>query len=173
VEQVSRLQMPLARARQLVENLERRQQEHAAAVAAGDQAAAARLVETFSAGTEAPPVADVIAPETLAGELRTARLARARLVAADRAARDLLQRRTHGVARCAHGVLVAEAVELAEQVIGQAAELARRRADLAAAMPSPISRALYGVVNAALADPEIDWRPRYDLLQREGTDLSM
>jgi hypothetical protein len=42
---VDRLQVPLARARQLVEELERRQQEHATAVTAGESAAAAKLIE--------------------------------------------------------------------------------------------------------------------------------
>jgi hypothetical protein len=82
-------------------------------------------------------------------------------------------------------VLIAEAVELADRIIGQAEQLARQRTDLDALnrllvaenrrlhappvpLPAPISRALYPSVNAALAEPETDWLARYDQLQREG-----
>ena len=183
---VIRLEAPLARARQLVEDLEGRQREAAAAAAAGDESAREALIQALAAGTETPPAPAEVAPvEGLPHELRIARLALDRLVDEDRAARDLLERRTHGVARCAHQVLIAEAGELARQIIAEADQLARQRADLDAlamlltaenrrlnrppvALPAAISRALYD--SAAPAQAETDWRAVYDQLQAEGAD---
>jgi hypothetical protein len=125
------------------------------------------------------------ATEPVEGQLRTARRALAQLDGEDRAARDLLARRTHGTARCAHAVLIAEGVELADQIIDQVQQLAEARADLAALdrllvgenrrlnaspppLPAVITRALYGGINAALAEASTDWRRRYNRLQREG-----
>jgi hypothetical protein len=105
-----------------------------------------------------------------------------------KAAADLLERRGHGVSRCAVDVLIGEAVDLADGIIAATADLARQRADLdalsqlltvegrrlnasAAPLPAVISRALYP------ADPVLtradrgivatDWRVRYAAL-REG-----
>jgi hypothetical protein len=182
--EVDRLAAPLARGRQLVEDLERRQQE---AVAADDDTAAARLIDALAAGTEAPPVVsgEPAIPEPPAAALRTARLALDRLEAEDRAARDLLERRTHGVGRCALRCLVHEAVELADRIIDQADQLARQRDDLyalsrlliaenrrlngtPAALPAPVNRALYSLVKSAFVEGATDWRAVYDRLQREG-----
>jgi hypothetical protein len=190
--EVDRLAAPLARARQLVDNLERRQQEHAAAVVGADQAGAAALIEALAAGTAAaPPAPADAAPngangaEALPRELRIARLACDQLEAEDRAARDLLERRTHGVARCAVAVLLDRAARIAEGIVETADELARQRADLDALMrlvtaegrrlhrvppapPGVISRALYPadrhLTGTARPLAATDWQSAYQAL---------
>jgi hypothetical protein len=79
-------------------------------------------------------------------------------------------------------VLVADAVELARQIIEEADQLAHQRADLdqlavlltnenrrlnrvPAPLPAAISRALYPSVNAAPAQPKTDWAKRYREMQ--------
>jgi hypothetical protein len=87
------------RAPELVSTLELRQQEQAAMVAAGDQAAAARLIEALAAGTELPPVPplDISAAEALAVELRTVKAALAELEKETATAEDRLARCRAGV----------------------------------------------------------------------------
>jgi hypothetical protein len=158
--EVDRLAAPLARARQLVEDFERRQQEHAAAVGGADQAGAAALIEALAAGTAPPPVIDVTVPGTPAAARRTAQLALDRLTAEDRAARDLLERRTHGTARCAVAVLLDRAVTIAEGIVETADQLARQRADLDALMRlvTAENRRLHRVPSAP---PGVIWRALY------------
>jgi hypothetical protein len=85
-----------------VEDLEGRQ-HHAAVVAAADEANTEALITALQYGAEAPRAVAVDVPETPAVELKTARLARERLEAEAKAARNLLERRPHCVSRCARG----------------------------------------------------------------------
>jgi hypothetical protein len=84
-----------------------------AAVAAGESAA--RLVEALAAGEDPPSNASstMYLDPGVAGELRTARAALAKLEAELKAANDRLDRCRAGVARCAVAVLTDRGAELA------------------------------------------------------------
>ena len=161
--EVDRLAPLIERAGELVRDLESRHRANAATVAAGDDAATARLIEALQAGetsTPAPSQVDVAEAEAIAAELRTARAALAQLERQSTAAAERLDRCKAGVSRCAYAVLVDIGADMAAEILDRAAELETCRADLdalsrlltaehrrlngfPARLPASISAALY------------------------------
>jgi hypothetical protein len=193
VAEVARIAPLAERAGAVVADLEERHSEQAAAVEAGDQAAADRLIAALAEGTDNLPLntrTDAVQSqvEATSARLGVARAARDRLEADLAAARDLLTQRTHGVARCALNVLIGEAAELATELIDIDAALARRRADLASLeqlisnesrrlngvlppLPRQVSRALYPAdpqpTGRNRVPPATDWPARFAALQAD------
>jgi hypothetical protein len=130
--EVDRLLAPVERARQLVEDLERRVREHEAATTAGDKANTEALIAALRDGVEAPAtnLSEERISEMLGPELTTARTALAQLEAETKTARDLFERRTHGVSRAALAALTDRAIDEAVAITEAENELHRRRADL-------------------------------------------
>ena len=178
--EVERLDPLVARARQLVEDLEGRQQEHAAAVVGAEEAAAARLIEAPAAAPSAPaPPLAVVPAAVLVAQLATAKAALVQLEAEATTAADRLARCRAGVSRCAIAVLVDTAAAAANAIVEAEAELRRRRADLDALarlltgesrrlngqplpLPPQISRALYPPDPVPDRSLELtDWHARY------------
>jgi hypothetical protein len=185
--EVERLRPLVERARQLVTDLEGRQRQHATEAEAHRVAAASALIEALGSGEPAPlptPFHDEY--EKIAALLETATAALTRLESDMTKANDLLTQRQRGVARCAVAVLVAEAVDMADEIVQADEELARRRADLDAltrllttegrrlngpetpALPGQISLALHpddAVLNGAdRGIVQTDWPSRYRAL---------
>ena len=182
---VDRLVGPLARARDLVEDLTGRQTLAGAAITDQQTVAAAKLTEALAAGVgrEALPTAPQTdsleaAAAALAGRLRIAADALRHLEAEITAADDLLTRRRHGVARCALNVLVDQAADLANEILDAAAELDERRASLDSLamlltaenrrlnarplpLPAQVTRALHPSVNIARPPAIADWEAAY------------
>jgi hypothetical protein len=185
--EVDRLDPLVARARELVAEIEGRARAQEAEAKAARAAAAEALVEALVAGKALPP--PVRPPDRSdlndAAELATAGAALEKLETELTAARDLLQRRGHGVSRCAVAVLVDQAADLANGIIADQAALDQRRADLDSlatlltnegrrlnrqppSLPPQITRALYSpdrqLTGAANPIAATDWRARYAAL---------
>jgi hypothetical protein len=120
---------PLAdRARSLVADLTQCHSEAEAAIAAGDRAAAEKLVEALAAGNGALPLAPKsdsleTAAASVVGRLRIAREALTKLETEANAAGDRRERCRAGVARCACAVLTDQAAEIANEILADQARL--------------------------------------------------
>jgi hypothetical protein len=121
----------VARAGELVAEIEDRARRQEAAAKAARAAAAEALIEALVAG-EAPPPEPGEAPPLVSpeAELRTAKTALARLESDLASANDRLARCKAGVSRCACNVLADQAADIANGVIADQARLDQRRRDL-------------------------------------------
>jgi hypothetical protein len=160
--EVARLKEPLDRTRQLVADLDDRVREHEEAALAARKEEAAELIAALGRDEPPPEIGESVsraAVFALDAELDRARAALQQLEATMVKAVDLLERRRHGVSRCALNVMVDRAAGLGDAIIEADEALAGRRADLAALarlltsetrrlnrvpppMPASISRAL-------------------------------